>query len=169
MTAPLPPGWYPDPSGAPGQRYWDGYAWHNAIPARPGPVAPKTPTNWKALGIMAGALVALIMVASIIGGLTGGGENDKNTSATTTQQHRTDEELAFLVALNLSKDAPQFDVDDEDAVRLGHTVCLYLDQPDASIPSAIFGLKDYRPEFSSEQAAFFVGTAVAQLCPEHKP
>ena len=22
-----PPGWYPDPSGAPGQRYWDGQQW----------------------------------------------------------------------------------------------------------------------------------------------
>jgi hypothetical protein len=28
MTAPLPaPGWYPDPSGVPGQRYFDGRAW----------------------------------------------------------------------------------------------------------------------------------------------
>jgi hypothetical protein len=22
-----PPGWYPDPSGAPGNRYWDGTGW----------------------------------------------------------------------------------------------------------------------------------------------
>ena len=28
MGAPSPtPGWYPDPSGAPGQRYWDGQQW----------------------------------------------------------------------------------------------------------------------------------------------
>jgi len=28
MTAPLlPPGWYPDPSGAPGKRYFDGRDW----------------------------------------------------------------------------------------------------------------------------------------------
>ncbi len=27
-VSPTPPsGWYPDPSGAPGQRYWDGTAW----------------------------------------------------------------------------------------------------------------------------------------------
>ena len=32
MTAPLsPPGWYPDPSGAPRQRYWDGCKWADAI------------------------------------------------------------------------------------------------------------------------------------------
>jgi TM2 domain-containing protein/uncharacterized protein DUF2510 len=28
MTVPLPaPGWYPDPSGVPGQRYFDGASW----------------------------------------------------------------------------------------------------------------------------------------------
>lgn len=26
-TASVPPGWYPDPSGQPGQRYWDGANW----------------------------------------------------------------------------------------------------------------------------------------------
>ncbi|ACC42357.1 conserved hypothetical phage membrane protein [Mycobacterium marinum M] len=35
MTRPIPPGWYPDPSGAPGARYWNGLAWtiHRAPPA----------------------------------------------------------------------------------------------------------------------------------------
>jgi Protein of unknown function (DUF2510) len=32
MTTPPPPqpsaGWYPDPTGKPGQMYWDGEAWH---------------------------------------------------------------------------------------------------------------------------------------------
>lgn len=37
MTA--APGWYPDPSGAPGHRYWDGFGWTVAapLPARPTP------------------------------------------------------------------------------------------------------------------------------------
>jgi len=26
-----PPGWYPDPAGGPGQRWWDGYAWNEAV------------------------------------------------------------------------------------------------------------------------------------------
>ena len=40
-----PPGWYPDPAGGPGQRWWDGYAWTESTvlpqrppPRRPGPV-----------------------------------------------------------------------------------------------------------------------------------
>lgn len=27
MTTPPPPGWYPDPTGKPGQMYWDGQQW----------------------------------------------------------------------------------------------------------------------------------------------
>jgi threonine/homoserine/homoserine lactone efflux protein len=39
MTQPSPqPGWYPDPSGTPGQRYWDGQQWtHRAPPPPPQP------------------------------------------------------------------------------------------------------------------------------------
>lgn len=34
-----PPGWYPDPAGGPGQRWWDGYAWTDAtvLPQHPPP------------------------------------------------------------------------------------------------------------------------------------
>jgi hypothetical protein len=41
-----PPGWYPDPAGGPGQRWWDGYAWSEAVvlpqqpPPPPGTGAP---------------------------------------------------------------------------------------------------------------------------------
>ena len=33
-----PPGWYPDPAGGPGQRWWNGYAWTEAT------VLPSTAT-----------------------------------------------------------------------------------------------------------------------------
>ncbi len=41
-----PPGWYPDPAGGPGQRWWDGYAWTQAtvLPQRP------PPPPWAAAG-----------------------------------------------------------------------------------------------------------------------
>jgi len=40
MTSPQPAaGWYPDPSGGPGQRYWDGSQWSEAAPYTPGAVA----------------------------------------------------------------------------------------------------------------------------------
>jgi hypothetical protein len=33
-------GWYPDPSGKPGQTYWDGQRWHTNVPAATSGVAP---------------------------------------------------------------------------------------------------------------------------------
>lgn len=46
-----PPGWYPDPAGGPGQRWWDGYAWTDATvlperpPAPPWAAAPPPPAE----------------------------------------------------------------------------------------------------------------------------
>jgi Domain of unknown function (DUF4328)/Protein of unknown function (DUF2510) len=39
------PGWYPDPAGGPGQRWWDGYAWTEAtvLPER---LPPPPPPPW---------------------------------------------------------------------------------------------------------------------------
>ena len=40
-TPPTPAGWYPDPDGSGGQRYWDGSAWtEHRSPATPGPAQP---------------------------------------------------------------------------------------------------------------------------------
>ena len=44
-TPPTPAGWYPDPDGSGGQRYWDGNLWTEhrhpaAPPPSPEPVAP---------------------------------------------------------------------------------------------------------------------------------
>jgi hypothetical protein len=38
-----PPGWYPDPAGGPGQRWWDGYAWTEATVL---PQHPPPPPTW---------------------------------------------------------------------------------------------------------------------------
>jgi Protein of unknown function (DUF2510) len=45
MSSPPPAGWYPNPSGAPGQRYFDGRDWtahHRPTPLQPMPAAPPT-------------------------------------------------------------------------------------------------------------------------------
>ena len=45
MTTPrTPAGWYPDPDGSGGQRYWDGSAWtEHQSPATPAPAEPTAP------------------------------------------------------------------------------------------------------------------------------
>jgi Protein of unknown function (DUF2510) len=54
-------GWYPNPSGAPGMRYWDGAVWRDAVPRR---------TNWLPL-IIIGAVILGVMLAVAM--LFGGG------------------------------------------------------------------------------------------------
>jgi hypothetical protein len=45
-TPPTPAGWYPDPDGSGGQRYWDGSAWtEHRAPATPEPAAPAAPAE----------------------------------------------------------------------------------------------------------------------------
>jgi hypothetical protein len=35
VTSPPPAGWYPDPNGTPGQRWWNGASWSDATQAPP--------------------------------------------------------------------------------------------------------------------------------------
>lgn len=68
-------GWYPDPGGGPGQRYWDGALWHDAVPARPGVPAARRSS----------ARVWLVVVAVVLG-LVGVGKltesRDHDTAST---------------------------------------------------------------------------------------
>jgi hypothetical protein len=95
MTTPPspPPGWYPDPAGGPGQRYWNGTAWGEVTvglgqSASPGqsaiaqPTKPGISTGMK-IGLGVGAL-ALAMVA-----LGSVGSNDKSSSTTARSSSRT--------------------------------------------------------------------------------
>jgi hypothetical protein len=58
MSSPVPtPGWYPDPSGAPGMRYWDGNTWTVAAPQAPTPLAVPPRSNrkvwpWLVIGLV---------------------------------------------------------------------------------------------------------------------
>lgn len=76
MTASPPPrppaGWYPDPSGGPGQKYWTGEAWSD-VPAPESPAAPAAKElrsgNKLFLLIMVPIVVflAAVAVAEIVG------------------------------------------------------------------------------------------------------
>lgn len=63
MSNPLPPpGWYPDPSGKPGQQYWNGHVWApDSQPTKPKGRFPR----W---AIAAAAVVGLIILSSIFSG-----------------------------------------------------------------------------------------------------
>jgi len=74
---PPPPGWYPDPAGGPGQRWWDGQRWSADLrlagaappdgfssPQPPGPIIPARAAWWALVGLLVGEVLG-----SFLGGL----------------------------------------------------------------------------------------------------
>lgn len=60
------PGWYPDPSGAPGRyRYWDGRAWSQQTTDRPDGSSPGERPRRRAAPLIIGA-VALVLVIGLV-------------------------------------------------------------------------------------------------------
>ena len=70
---PPPPGWYPDPGGAGGQRWWDGTRWteHVSAPgvARPVPANPvrrRYEQKWWHIPLLVGLAVASTVVSIVV-------------------------------------------------------------------------------------------------------
>ena len=62
----VPPGWYPDPAGAPDERYWDGGSWTGYVRKAPQPERPLTALPARAavvglVGLAAGAVPAVVL------------------------------------------------------------------------------------------------------------
>ena len=74
-----PPGWYADPAGGPGQRWWDGYAWSEAtvLPDRPPPPpwagagTPPGPPSQVAPGAVASQRLSTLTTRSLVDGELG--------------------------------------------------------------------------------------------------
>jgi hypothetical protein len=62
-----PPGWYPDPAGGPGQRWWDGYAWNESVVT---PVAPPPPPAWTVASARFASAATSNLVQSELGMVT---------------------------------------------------------------------------------------------------
>ena len=79
MTA---PGWYPDPSGSPQRRYFDGSTWTDQFAPADlgGPPPKKKASRGKIILGVVGVIVLLIIIASVAGG---GGDDTDTASATT--------------------------------------------------------------------------------------
>jgi hypothetical protein len=71
---PPAPDWYPDPTGRPGARYWDGQRWHAEVPATESPAEqPPAQTNFPAAQPQrpAALTAALWATAVVVVGLAG--------------------------------------------------------------------------------------------------
>lgn len=63
----FPAGWYADPAGGPGRRYWDGALWHDAAPARAGvPTKPKRGLSTRALIVAGVVVVGIVVVGNVV-------------------------------------------------------------------------------------------------------
>lgn len=75
-----PAGWYSDPSGAGGQKYWDGQQWIDT----PNPAAPKPQGFSRKTGFIILGVVAALVLMAIIGVLGGGGDDSDSTASSTS-------------------------------------------------------------------------------------
>lgn len=80
MTAPTPPGWYPDPSGSGRQLYWDGRGW--AMPQAPIPPKKKS-GGGKVVLIIVAVLVVLFAIGKC------GASDDKTSSSSSSLGSRS--------------------------------------------------------------------------------
>jgi hypothetical protein len=155
MTAP-PPGFYPDPYGGGGQRYWDGKQW-----------AARTGTSTSTASL-ARTLVIVLGVALAIGGgcaaliATGGGTHAPTAPTTHTRANLTREDNLFLDAI----DKAGLTGRDDDAllVARGQAVCvfLYTGNSRESVRDQLI----VEQRLSADKAAAFVSAAVGAYCPD---
>lgn len=68
-TLPPPPGWYPDPGGSGGQRWWDGNAWTERLHAAAPTGAPRRrryEQKWWHLPLLVGLAVLSTIVSVVV-------------------------------------------------------------------------------------------------------
>ena len=163
---PLPPrGWYPDPEGRDGQRYWTGTQWTAFKSAG----AANSPT--KGILFVGGLLAALIAVGSIVTHISGKGSDASHTTSQPTATE-TAKDKAFIAKLD-AMDVPY--TSRRETILKGAAVCLFLDaNPNAEFSDAVDQIRN--EEFSDlsgfdakMKALSFTAAATDVYCPEHKP
>ncbi|MGO9154115.1 DUF2510 domain-containing protein [Mycobacterium sp.] len=110
-TTPLPPGWYPDPSGKARKLYWDGQEWHTAPPPVPPSAQKKKP------GCLRGLVLFLVLFA-VLWFLLATCGHSSDTSSTTTPTTYSEQETESEVIRICQKDVKK-DLKDPDSARFG--------------------------------------------------
>ena len=128
MTTPsTPPGWYPDPAGGPGQRFWNGTAWgevtvglgqsgNSPKPALPQSAKPGLSKGMKiGLGVGAGAL-ALFAIGSI-----GNSSNNSSTKTLTSTRYADAPAITTTEAL-APRVGPMTSIDEDGTYLVGEDI-----------------------------------------------
>ncbi len=138
MTAPPqpPPGWYPDPNGAAGQRYFDGNDWteHRAVP--PPSLPPKPPKKSGAGKVVLGivAVVSFFGLLATCGHSSHSSSSSTNTSssavAASPVQTQSPEEIQRQQQEEQQEEAQRLDPSTYNAIS-PHDYAVLLKDPDA--------------------------------------
>jgi hypothetical protein len=131
---PLPPGWYPDPSGKAGKLYWDGQEWHTAPPPVPPSAQKKKP------GCLLGLVVPLLVLFAAMWFLLATCGHSSNTSSTTTPTY-SEQEIESEVIRICQKDVKK-DLKDPDSASFGDDWKAWLVTHPPSEPPKV----SYHPE-----------------------
>lgn len=90
-----PPGWYPDPGGGSGWRYWDGRDWTQRSSEPPSSIGPQTQkprrSNDKTLALIVGFLLLAILFGTFVSNRQSESKkaNSRSTTETTVTSTRT--------------------------------------------------------------------------------
>lgn len=182
-------GWYPDPAGGPGQKYWDGVLWHDAVPATPGIPTPEKPprrVSTKALMIAAVAFVAVVVIGNAIESRKDARDERETRSSPSSSSALaapskpvqlpaaptlSPDELkdAEFSALLIRRGVDFTPVERDDMILQGHAVCVFLAQPGPkpTMMDAGLGLMDTYGHTANDAAAI-AASAVQVYCPEQE-
>lgn len=142
----------------------------------PGDAAPKGGTKRVILWVLGGLLLVVVIMSA-----AGGGEDDTKSSkqsASSTKPRPTSSSVArpapslsaddvadaSYIATILQRGVPIEDRDE--LILLGHTTCVFLGQPGASLIDAATGIMDDYG-YPGDQSGVIAGAAVEVYCPEH--
>jgi hypothetical protein len=177
-VGPATAGWYPDPSGAPGQRYFDGQRWTDAHRATAGH-RKITSVQLAALAILAIAFIGVCIL-----GITSrsrpaapaapAAPTSTPTAADVDKKFLADLDAQFDDELNHGKsvfsDPMHYLTLSDTNIATGHEICTYLgSHSDGDIDSVVehFRLSMPTAPPTHSDTKEFVGIAVKDLCPQY--
>ena len=178
-----PPGWYPNPSGEPGHRYWDGSKWTRVRPSFSDPGEPEKRPTTSPLKVL-GFIGAVILV--LVGGVVLVRTSNRHTSssapsaASTTRRISTaltpDQKFVQDLNDNLGDELNPGKTRSDflhwryyhlEYADTGHEVCAYLASHNYSETFQQFKFKTGIGYPTDRDARLFVNIAIDDLCPEY--
>lgn len=175
------PGWYADPSGGPGRKYWDGALWHDAVPARPG--VPTASSGRSPLRVFLIAIAGSVLFFGGCAALAAVSDHDSDRHPSRSHTASSDGNTTLAPGLTLApsemRDAEFISAiiqagipvsDDRSRLLLvAHSACYYLDKPGSTMTTVVKILADGLPAWSPEQVGTFAALAVQSFCPGSAP